>query len=42
MIGQWQGDIDNVNIENTVSMLGNAVRLWELAKPIVPLQEPPR
>lgn len=33
MLGQWQGDIDNRAIESTVTMLGNAVQTWGLARP---------
>ena len=33
MIGQWQGDLDNADIELTVSHLGTAIRQWEQANP---------
>ena len=33
MIGQWQGDIDNRGMEQTISLLGNVLVTWELVKP---------
>lgn len=33
MIGQWQGDIDNRDIEQSINMLGNTIQAWRGAKP---------
>lgn len=34
IIGQWQGDIDNAAIEQTVTMLGATLRTWDVAHPV--------
>lgn len=36
LIGQWQGDLDNKAIEQTLMTLGNAMHIWEDAKPPEP------
>lgn len=38
MIGQWQGDIDSQAIEHTITLLGNALQMWNLAQPVKPPQ----
>lgn len=40
MVGQWQGDLPNSNIEGTIMLLGHALRTWQDAKPEPP-QTPP-
>ena len=44
MVGQWQGDLDNVAIERTIMGLGAALQLWALAEPpppVPPITSPP-
>lgn len=36
MVGQWQGDLEDVNVEQAIMSLGNVIRQWELAKPPAP------
>lgn len=36
MVGQWQGDFDNVNIEHGVTALGSAIQVWASAEPPAP------
>lgn len=35
LVGQWQGDLDNIAIEQTVTMLTSSLRMWEQARPTV-------
>lgn len=39
IVGQWQGDMDNLAIEHTVMGLGAAIQRWNDARPFVP--QPP-
>lgn len=33
MIVQWQGDLYNREVENSVNLMGSTIQMWEQAKP---------
>ena len=36
MVVQWQGDLDNVQVQQSIQVLSSLIQTWQMAKPPTP------